>query len=102
MLTSRWNLAEDQRVQRAEARERTAARALAGLIAASDPRSFCEQLLDFWSQHALDGTAQVLLYELLERLAAQLRTQVGATWPVWRTRRMPLTDQALSLGLKRG
>ncbi len=100
-LTIQWNLAEDLRMQRAEARERTAARALAGLIAASDPRSFCEQLLDFWSQHALDGTAQVLLYELLERLAAQLRAEVGAAWPLWRTRLMPLTDQVLALGLKR-
>ena len=101
MLTSRWNREEDQRVQRAEARERTAARALAGLIAAYDPGSFCERLLDFWSQHALDRTAQVLLYELLERLAAQLRAEVGAAWPEWRTRLMPLTDQVLDLGLKR-
>jgi HEAT repeat protein len=101
MLTTQWNLAEDQRMQRAEARERTAARALAGLIPAYDPRSFCEQLLNFWSQHALDRTAQVLLYELLERVAAQLRAEVGEAWPVWRTRLMPLTDQVLDLGLKR-
>jgi hypothetical protein len=101
MLTTQWNLHEDQRVQRAETLERTAARALAGLIPAYDPRSFCEQLLDFWSHHALDRTAQVLLYELLERLAAQLRAEVGAAWPVWRTRLMPLTDQVLDLGLKR-
>jgi HEAT repeat protein len=100
-LTTQWNLAEDQRVQRSEGLERTAARALAGLIPAYDPRSFCEQLLDFWSQHALDRTAQVLLYELLERLAAQLRAEVGEAWPVWRTRLLPLTDQALDLGLKR-